>query len=151
MTTDDILKILAGVFATSFIAFLGNVFGIIRFGKTDTAKIQQIHIENEVALSKQALEWTINLKARLDKADEQIDAIREECEILRQENKTSDAQITSLEQQKKMLEAHIVSLEQHCTTLKEENAQLKKENEDYKIKLETFINKYDSSTDRTYE
>ncbi len=86
MSLDDFLKYTGGAIVTAMGAVVLSLIGVIRFGKKDSAEVQKLNIDSEVSLSKQALEWTIEFKARLDAADRKIDDLRKENGDLRKEN-----------------------------------------------------------------
>lgn len=93
----EILKAVGGwgVF-TAIAALVAKKMDWIRFGKADAAKVEKVHaeaaldlasvaekeIEKEVKISNAALQWTVNLSARLEKALAMIDKKQEVIERL---------------------------------------------------------------------
>lgn len=83
-TWDDVKKILGGgAVITALLTFLGNALGIIRFRKKDVAETKKVEsetandfadirsksTEDEIKISKAALEWTVQLAGQLEKAN----------------------------------------------------------------------------------
>ena len=93
----EILKGLGswGIF-TTIAMFIAKKMDWIRFGKSDAAKVEKVHaetaldmaavaekqIEKEVKISDAALQWTVNLAARLEKALSMNDKKQETIERL---------------------------------------------------------------------
>lgn len=94
----DILKILAGGgLFTALVTFLANIMGWVRFGKKDVAEVGKVKSEtaldiatiaekkasDEVKISNAALQWTVNLSARLEKEQMENDRLHSIIDTLK--------------------------------------------------------------------
>lgn len=96
----DVREILKSVgswgVVTALVALIAKKMDWVRFGKTDAAKVKKVNaeaaldlasvaekeIEKEVKISNAALQWNINLAARLEKALSMVDSKQEIIERL---------------------------------------------------------------------
>lgn len=97
MAWTEILTIIIGSgLATGVLALLGNAMGWVRFSKKDKAEISKVEsetkldlaevvnkkIDDEVKISKAALEWTVQLALQLEKANLVNDKRQQEIDRL---------------------------------------------------------------------
>ncbi len=92
--TEDLWKLIAG--STVLTAIIGKAMGWLRFGKSDKANVGKVEAEtavdlatvnakkisDEIKISEAALQWTINLSSRLEKANAMIDRKQQENDRL---------------------------------------------------------------------
>ncbi len=92
--------------------------------RIDEANIQSKRIEDEIKVSQQALEWTAQFAAQLEKANKVIDKLQEEVERMRALNEKLridfGKQIDELEQS-------LDEERRHCKEIREELDRIKKQ------------------------
>lgn len=125
----DNLKLVIGTIASGVMGFLASSFNWIRFKTKDKADVRKVEseiksseIEDEVKISKQALEWTVNFAVQLDKANVANDKLQVEIERLRALNEKIHADYNA---QIMTLEKAVAEQKQHCTGIQYELDKLK--------------------------
>lgn len=130
----DAIKVLGGTALAGILALIGKAMGWIRFSgkdRADTQKVQseinldhaEVHnkkIDEEIKISKAALEWTVQLAAQLEKANLlnekriiEIDRLKDVIFKMREDfDKRIDAVTAILaEAQKALAEEKVLSME----------------------------------------
>lgn len=146
-----IITILTGGGAVGLFALIGNAMGWVRFRKKDDAQVYKVHaetqvdlaeasnkkIDDEVKISKAALEWTVQLASQLEKANILNDKRQEEIDRLHEliQQMKADADKQKADFDKRMKEVEDV-LDANQNELNVE----RQKNQDLLSKLNQFIN-----------